>query len=165
MQNGFSIEQLDRIREILSKTTVQCRKGEVIEHRSQGELIPGVPAMVYKEVFDMPKISQLTADNITMVDLHFITVAVQTDELESYRVEMDDLLLKWPQPDRMAAGPGYMELGGLLNDQGLALQFMALGEVMGYWEVITPKSLGFEGEIGHTMAGQGLVCISGWRPS
>lgn len=164
MQN-FSFEQIDRIRNILNKTTVVCRKGNTIQQRTVGEIRPGVPAMILKEIFDMPSPEQLQADNIEQIDMHFVIVAVQVDAIDDYREEIDELLLKWPQPDRLAAGPSYLELGGILHDQTLALQFMALGQVMGYWEVETPASMGFSGDIADTMAGQGLVCITGWRPA
>lgn len=32
----------------------------------------------------------------------------------------------------------YIELGGWLGDQGLALQFMGLGAILGLWQLLTP---------------------------
>lgn len=164
--NEFPLAQIDRIKQILSKTTVQCRKqSEMIKERKVGEIKPGVPAMIYREVFDMPTENQLEADNIAMVDLHFVKVAVQLDIVEDYREEIDKLLLEWPQPDRLAAGLNFLEIGKLLHNQESALQFMALGEIMGYWEVSIPTMLGYEGDIANIMASQGHITVTGWKPS
>lgn len=47
-----------------------------------------------------------------------------------------------PSAERIAGGPSYIEWGGLIGDQGLALRVMACGQEAGLWEVMTPKSLG-----------------------
>ena len=36
---------------------------------------------------------------------------------------------------------GYMEIGGWIGDQGLALQFMALSELLGIGDVLTPTKI------------------------
>ena len=54
----------------------------------------------------------------------------------------------------------YLELGGWIGDQGLALQMMGLGNVLGVWNLITPKSLpGLPEELMDQMAGSGFVSI------
>lgn len=35
----------------------------------------------------------------------------------------------------------YMHLGAIVGDQGYALQLMGLGEILGLWEVMTPKKM------------------------
>lgn len=35
----------------------------------------------------------------------------------------------------------YLELGGWLGDQGIALQYMALGHLLGVFYLLTPKSI------------------------
>ena len=35
----------------------------------------------------------------------------------------------------------YLELGGWLGDQGLALQYMGLGTVLGVFDLLTPRTL------------------------
>jgi hypothetical protein len=55
---------------------------------------------------------------------------------------------------------GYMELGGWLGDQGLALMFMGLGSVLGLWKLHTPESvLHVTGELADKMAGAGMITI------
>jgi hypothetical protein len=57
---------------------------------------------------------------------------------------------------------GYMELGGWLGDQGLALMFMGLCSVLGVCQLLTPKSvLGslIDDDMAMQLAGSGMVTI------
>lgn len=54
---------------------------------------------------------------------------------------------------------GYMELGGWIGDQGLAMQMMGLGALLGLWKVFQPRLLGIPDDLAQTMAGQGMVVI------
>lgn len=57
---------------------------------------------------------------------------------------------------------GFMELGGWIGDQGIAMQAMALGDILGVWQLRTPTRM-----MGHTlpegmgmaMAQSGMVTI------
>ena len=56
----------------------------------------------------------------------------------------------------------YMELGGWIGDQGLALMFMALGSLLGLFRLMTPRTvLGtqFPDSLLMRMAESGLVTI------
>lgn len=56
----------------------------------------------------------------------------------------------------------YLELGGWIGDQGLALTLMGLGAVLGVWKLFTPKTLlGKDGpdDLVQQMAGQGFVSV------
>ena len=55
----------------------------------------------------------------------------------------------------------YMELGGWLGDQGLALQFMGMGSLLGLWNLLTPATImpGLPAELAGQMAGAGMVSI------
>jgi len=54
----------------------------------------------------------------------------------------------------------YIELGGWIGSQNLALQMMGLGAVLGLWDLMTPKSLpDLPKELMDQMAGQGMVSI------
>lgn len=57
---------------------------------------------------------------------------------------------------------GFIELGGWLGDQGLALTFMGLGTSLGLWDLLTPKTMLGESVDNVTaleMAGSGLITI------
>jgi hypothetical protein len=56
----------------------------------------------------------------------------------------------------------YLELGGWLGDQGLALQFMGLGALLGMWKLLTPMTvLGFDADtpLAKELAGYGFIVI------
>jgi hypothetical protein len=56
---------------------------------------------------------------------------------------------------------GYMELGGWIGDQGLALQYMGLGALLGVFKLLTPKTVMpfLPPDLQMQMAGQGMVTI------
>ena len=60
----------------------------------------------------------------------------------------------------------YMELGGWIGDQGCAMQYMALGKILGLWEVMHPGMIlnindPAQKDIADQMAGAGMVSILG----
>jgi hypothetical protein len=118
-----------------------------------------------------------------VVDLHFFRCAVNKAEAELLREEFYELVDNWPpdptyQPEnRLVGGPSYIELGaqiGTFMGQQDAMRLMALGEVLGCWEVITPRRLfkatgmsdeeldAKEDEF-NQMAGTGFVLISSYK--
>jgi hypothetical protein len=57
---------------------------------------------------------------------------------------------------------GFLELGGYVGDQGLALMLMGLGAALGLWKLITPYTVlgkGVPPDLAKTMAGSGLITI------
>jgi hypothetical protein len=57
---------------------------------------------------------------------------------------------------------GYMELGGWVVNQNIALQYMALGQILGVFQIHEPKSMfpGIDEEEAMRMAGAGLITIT-----
>ena len=56
----------------------------------------------------------------------------------------------------------YMELGGWIGDQGMALMLMGLGAVLGVWNLLTPKTMmgkDAPADLVNQMAGQGFVAV------
>ena len=56
----------------------------------------------------------------------------------------------------------YIELGGWIGDQGLALLTMALGDMLGVWTLMTPTSMLGEivpKDLRMNMASSGMVSI------
>jgi hypothetical protein len=71
---------------------------------------------------------------------------------------------------RMAFGPcdlfdgqehSYLQVGGWIGDQGLALQLMGLGSILGMWRLMTPRNMipGISDDLAMLMAQNGLVSI------
>jgi len=80
-----------------------------------------------------------------------------------YRGEIITILKDYPQLERLAGGPSYIEVGGVIGDQGAAFQLFALGEVLGLWKVVTPKILGMDDATARQLAGSGMIMISGFK--
>lgn len=160
---------LSRLYKILDETTVQLRKGDVIE--GSPELVEAfkagetdtrkLPGGVL-EIYAMPHESEAAAD-IDKVDLVFLTIGVSRAKAQEHRAELITLLDSYPQPARLAAGPSYIEVGGEIGDQGAAFQLFALGKTLGLWEIITPASFGMTGEEARQSAGLGYIMITGYR--
>jgi hypothetical protein len=56
----------------------------------------------------------------------------------------------------------YIELGGWLGDQGMALLYMGLGSVLGLFTLLTPKSVlgdAIDDAFANQLAGIGMVAI------
>jgi len=149
---------VDRLYEILNETTVQLRKkGEVVTE----EDLPNVRVTT----IDMMPHESEAKSGIEKVDLEFLVIGVDKAGAEKHKAELISILKTYPQPDRLAGGPSYIEVGAEIGDQGAAFQLFALGKVLGLWGVITPATLGFKGKEARDMAGSGFVMISGFKPT
>jgi len=146
---------LDKLYVIIEDSTVQYRKGQEIEEKKIGGL-------KVVNVYAMPHKTEMKNDLIE-VDVHFMTIGVDKAKAEQHRKELISILKDYPDPDRLAGGPSYIELGGVIGDQGSALRLFALGQVLELWTVITPKTLGIVGEEAQKLAGMGMIMISGFK--
>ncbi len=56
---------------------------------------------------------------------------------------------------------GYIQVGGEMGDQGLALLTIGLGGVLGAWDAISPDTLMsfLDKDLKHEMAGRGMVSL------
>ena len=109
-------------------------------------------------------------DGVESVDCFFLDVPIAASKAQERRSEIVELLDRWPTEtgagpvSPLSAGPGYIHVGAVLGSQQLALIMFAVGKVLGLWGLITPQSLGFEGESAAEMAGLGFVMTDGYRP-
>ncbi|MBU2595389.1 hypothetical protein KJ713_00980 [Patescibacteria group bacterium] len=161
--------EVERLYQILQATTVQLRKGEevegdpeLVEVIKRGDDVDQMPGGTV-HIYAMPHESE-AGDGIKKVDCHFITVGVNKAKAEELRGALVDVLKGYPQPDRLAGGSSYIEVGGVIGDQGAAFQLFALGKVLGLWDIITPATLGITGSQADQLAGGGLVMMSGYKP-
>ena len=120
--------------EILGDTTVQLRKGSEVDSHQSGNV-------QVTEIYAMPHESE--SKDLEMVDCHFITVGVDKAKAKARKGELINLLKSYPQPERLAQGPSYIEVGGVIGDQGAAFQLFALGQALGLWNIITPWQYGY----------------------
>ena len=97
------------------------------------------------------------------VDVHFFWVSTRLHpETDQFTQLIES---EYPDLERLSGGPSYIELGGVMGDQDAALRFIGLGELLGMWHVITPKTIipGLDDESANSMAGQGMVMCSGYK--
>ena len=99
------------------------------------------------------------------VDVHFFEVALTDPDAnrDSLGAEFRSLLeVDYPQPERLAEGPSYIEMGAALGDQGLALMAIGLGELLGLWQAMTPAKMGIsDPAMAAELAGRGMVMCTG----
>jgi len=55
----------------------------------------------------------------------------------------------------------YLDIGRWIGDQGIGMLLMALGRILGLWDVMTPNSLPLPKEMKDRMAGAGMISILG----
>lgn len=149
---------LSRLYEILASTTCQLRKQEESVTK---ERVGNVDVV---HVYGMAHESEIDGDSeFEKVDCHFVTIGVHREMAETIKDDLISILKEYPEPDRLARGPSYIEVGGVIGDQGAAFQLFALGEVLGFWQVMTPTMLGFSGPEADKLAGSGAIMISGFK--
>ena len=91
-------------------------------------------------------------------NLTFFTVGLRgKPDLIKFRQLVQDLDFA-PQPGQERS---YIELGGILEDQGYALKCMGLGQLLGEWQLLSPDTVmpDLPKELKQMMAGQGLITI------
>ena len=145
---------LDRLYSILNDATMEFRKGEVEEVRQAGSL-------EVHDIYLMPHESE-ALPNVEKIDVVFMIVGVNKEKAELHRNELIKILKTYPEPERFAGGPSYIEVGAAIGDQGSALRLFALGKVLGLWDIITPALFGMTGEEARKAAGMGYVMITGF---
>jgi hypothetical protein len=144
------------VEHVLAATSEFRKGGEIVDEPPRG----GVQV---RHVYMMPHISDETAEGLEHYDLHFIIVGIDHEKAVAMRDEFLDWCRNYPEPERLAGGPSYIELGAVLGSQDLALRVMALGKALGEWDLITPATFGARGVEADMLAGRGMVMISGWK--
>jgi hypothetical protein len=100
-----------------------------------------------------------------VVDLHFMTIDVDLAKAREQGPQfIADLAAKGaigPRSASQSPVKSYLDIGGAVGDQGLALYSMGVGEALGLWTVYTPKMyMGVEGPEADRAAGGGGVVIA-----
>jgi hypothetical protein len=64
----------------------------------------------------------------------------------------------WPASGEIS----YLQMGAALDDQGIALQAMGMGDLLGAWRMLTPQRVfgdSIDSSMAQMMAGQGYVTV------
>jgi hypothetical protein len=106
-------------------------------------------------------------DKFDVVDMVFFYAAVHVPSI----LDRADELRRWLMGDParaklMEQGPSYIHMGEWM-EQDTALRLFALGQVLGWWQVVTAKTLGATDEETRSLAGSGFLYAipSNKRPS
>jgi len=167
------IMDIERLRQILSETTILLRKGDAVvsDNPKLIEAIKsGDPDALdnagggVADIYCMPHVNDARTE-LVRVDCHFIFVGVDKIKSDQYKNEIIGILKTYPQPERLAAGISYIEIGGVLGSQDMAMSLMALGEVLGLWKVISPAFFNMTGPDADRVAGCGFVMTTGFKPA
>jgi hypothetical protein len=148
---------LQRLYALLNECSTLVRVGEV-------KTVEQVGSMQVTTIDAMPAETDLV-DGLTVVDLVLVKVAVDMTKANALKQELVGMLDGLPT--EMAAilkgGPSYIALGAVFGDQGVALQFIAVGAALGLWSAVTPAALGItDPATAKQFAGSGLVMMSGY---
>lgn len=149
---------IDELAHFITAATEAFRKGPSIEQKR------GVT-----HVNAMPPVQELRT---VSVDVYFFVVGFT--EAAAAKDHFIELVKNSEQgyfvdvsPERLKAGPSYIELGGWLGSQDLALRFMALIEHYRFGKVMTPSVLfgrepqnDEEREKYDEIAGNGLLLVA-----
>jgi len=140
---------------ILDETTTLLRKGPVVSR----EIDRGVETVTIDAMPDVDSMSRMPG--VVVVDLDMVAVAVRQDLAAVRREALGMFIKKYSEQAEMklAFGPSYIHVGAEIGDQGAALRLFALGKVLGFWDLVTPTSLGATGEDARNMARAGYVMI------
>ena len=93
------------------------------------------------------------------IDMFFLKVSIK----ESTKIDIFKRLVQQEFPHWLDGKEhSYLEVGGDIGDQGIALMAMGMGGLLGIWKVITPEVFGdmIPKELKKQMAGQGLITIT-----
>lgn len=149
---------MERLIEIISWCANPFRKGDIVRSHSIG----GVTVV---EVFAMPETP--TETQLEIVDMWFVNIGVDKPAALQYREEIVELLdTKWEgwSGEPLKNGLSFLSFGATIGSQDLALAFMAVGKVLGFWQIVTPATLGVTGPLGDQMAGGGFVMATAFKP-
>lgn len=102
------------------------------------------------------------APGSVLIDLHFVVVAVHMDEANHHAPRLVEILETYPEPDRLAGGPNYVELGSWIGTPDYGLRLIALGAALGLWDAITPAVENVVGEDADKAVEAGGIFMSGY---
>lgn len=149
---------------VLDQCSQQLRKGDEVSTGNLGEGLEHIKAIT----IDLnPHVSEMAGKpGIEIVDLELLSVGVNKVEAEAVRPELRKLVDETFDVARLKQGPSYIEIGYNLGDQGYAFQLMAVGQVLGWWQVVTPTTTLHvtDPKLALDMAGAGGVWINGYHP-
>lgn len=143
---------VDRVHEILRECAQEYRKGPELTERREGNLD-------ICEVYAMPAVPATAPDGFALVDVHFIVIGIRKERAEAQKEDLREALGDWD----FQRGFSFIEVGADLGSQGAALVLFAVGEVVGFWKVVTPRLVfgdSLDEGMANKLAGAGYVTVA-----
>lgn len=148
-----------QLEDILDKTTKVYRKRDILSMDNSGAIITN-SSSVYPYTDEAPK-----DNNYEKVDMVFVDVTVDKNIAQNYRYKLESILIDYPNYQRLSNGMSYVELSSNLElNPEKTFRFMALGKVLGFWDIYSGKNSGLSDIQSLELAGMGLLNITGYRP-
>jgi hypothetical protein len=149
---------MESLYEILNKTTQVYRKGDLISEKK-------LDNVNIVEIYNYPALNKNFDTKLyEKVDMIFVDVLVDKIQAEKYKTNLENVLKNYSEPKRLSQGPSYIELAPNLGlEQEGGLRVMALGKVLGLWNIMSGKTLGMDDDQSLQMAELGLLNISGYK--
>jgi hypothetical protein len=99
------------------------------------------------------------------VNMYFFDVcAVNNPNVEEFRSLIEKHIGEFSEVDPFSGEHSYLEIGGWIGDQSVGIQFMALGKLLGLWQIMQPGMLLNVNDpeqkvLADQMAGMGMISI------
>jgi hypothetical protein len=122
----------------------------VLAHTKRGACTCG-------KCFDAPYNPEEKQPNGHTVNLTFFKVVAVGGSKDEFLSLVQQEYPKWLDGKEH----GYLEIGGDMGDQGIALMTIGLGDLLGVWKALTPDTITpfLPEDLKLNMAGQGLVSL------
>jgi hypothetical protein len=92
---------------------------------------------------------------LEQVDCHFVTVAVDKARVVQHEAELRSLVAEWP--NGVYREIGWVEASFWLKLPESAFLLFGVGQVLGWWRVITPASVQLTGDRADSAAAGGMI--------
>lgn len=143
------------LHDILNDCCAEFRKGEQVTTTVTG-------GMQVVDIYLMPHVSE-APPHLVQVDVHFMVIGVKAANAAEHR---DDLVaILEPHRALLERGPSFMTIAQEFEiEQDRAFHLMAVGQVLGFWSVMTPSVFRLTGTMADRAALAGYVMTNGYRP-
>lgn len=105
----------------------------------------------------------VSKEEYEIIDCVLVKIVVHKKKALERKGQLISLLKQYPYPETLRDGPSYIAVGAEIGDQGATFQLFALGSFLNIWKLVTPVTLGMEGEEAKKAAGTGWIIITGFK--
>ena len=141
--------KLLRLNSLIKENTFVFRKDDTDEDHAENIKFNG-------DHRGAPHVS-LADEDLELVDCYFIVIGMYEKKVEQCQKELLELVKLLLKNHRINGSISFLEIGEALESQELALRLLAIGKVLGWWELHTPTTNNLSAESADRAAGMGLI--------